>query len=138
MIILDTNVVSETMEAKPAARVMTWLKNCPTDEAFLTSITEAEILAGIAMIPVGHRQDLIKAAWEKVVEASYVDRILPFDRAAAQQYAGILLSRRRLGRPISQSDAQIAAIARSHGATLATRNTKDFEHCGVELVNPFF
>jgi toxin FitB len=136
VIILDTNVVSETMQPRPSSRVMIWLERCPTEDAFLTSVTEAEILAGIAMMPDGRRQTLIRIAWEKLVEV-YLDRILPFDRIAAQHYAKIVAARRRLGRPISQSDAQIAAITRSSGATLATRNLRDFEHCGVELVNPF-
>ena len=115
---------------------MSWLENCPTEEAFLTSITEAKILTGIAMMPRGPRQDLVRAAWEKLV-GSYVDRILPFDRPATPHFADIVVSRKRLGRPIRSADAQIAAIARACGATLATKNTKDFDYCGVELVNPF-
>ena len=74
---------------------------------------------------------------EGIVGEDFIGRILPFDSRAAIAYATVSAARRRAGRPISTADAQIAALARSHGATLATRNLRDFEGCGVEIINPW-
>jgi predicted nucleic acid-binding protein len=103
---------------------------------FTTAVTEAEIFYGLRIMPPGRR----RAALEQMVIAifeQFADRILPFDSTAAGAYADILSVRRKLGRPLGQSDAQIAAIARSRGAALATRNIDDFVGCGVVLINPW-
>src|SRR5205085_7005078 len=120
MIILDTNVVSEMMKAEPSPKARKWLASCQASEIFLTAITEAEVLTGIALLPTGKRRNLIESAWESMADHLYQDRILPFDRIAAKQFALIVPARRNLGRPIASADAQIAAIARSHGASIAT------------------
>jgi hypothetical protein len=85
----------------------------------------------------GRRKDLLFKAARGLFEEDFAGRILPFDAIAAAHFADIASMRRRTGRPISQADAQIAAIVRSHGARLATRNVGDFRDCGIELLNPF-
>jgi predicted nucleic acid-binding protein len=137
MIIVDTNVLSEVIKLSPSPRVVDWWNSHPEDELYLTSITQAEILAGIELLPRGKRRAAIAQAAEATFREDFADRILPFDGEAACEFARIIAARRSLGRPISQPDAQIAAIARNCGAVLATRNTGDFEHCGVKLVNPW-
>ena len=137
MIVLDTNVVSELMRVDPQAEVLAWLDDQPTRTLFVTTITEAEILTGIALLPEGRRRRGLKAAAERLFGLLFDERILPFDSAAAHSYAPIAASRRASGNPISQADCQIAAIARSKGASVATRDMKGFQDCGIEVVNPW-
>jgi predicted nucleic acid-binding protein len=136
MTILDTNVVSEMMRPVPEQSVLRWFANLATEDAHLTAINLAEILLGIELLPIGKRREVLRAGAERTF-AVFTGRVLAFDEKAAPAFALISSTRRRQGKPISQFDAQIAAIARSHGATLATRNTDDFEGCGVRLVNPW-
>lgn len=137
MIIVDTNVLSEVMKASPSPRVVGWWNSHPEAELYITSITQAEILAEIELLPKGKRRAGIAQAAEATFREDFADRILPFDGEAAREFARIVAARRKLGRPISQPDAQIAAIARNYSAVLATRDTDDFEHCGIKLVNPW-
>ncbi|MBI2893381.1 MAG: type II toxin-antitoxin system VapC family toxin [Deltaproteobacteria bacterium] len=137
MIVLDTNVISELMRPVPEDRVSRWTRTQPTASLCVTSITQAEILHGVLLLPKGKRQDLLQAAAIAMFEVDLGGRILPFDTDAALQYARIAVDRRRAGRPISHFDAQIAAIARAHGAAVATRNTADFGGCGVEVIDPW-
>ncbi|HXM65706.1 MAG TPA: type II toxin-antitoxin system VapC family toxin [Candidatus Acidoferrum sp.] len=135
--ILDTNVVSEPMQPSPSASVTAWLSQQPSGTLFITTITEAEILYGIELLPQGRRRAALVAGAELMFGKVLVGRILPFDEDAARAFAGIAASRRVQGRPIATLDAQIVAIAYCRDATLATRNTADFEGCGVRLVNPW-
>ncbi len=137
MIVLDTNVLSEAMRPSPAPEVMRWMAGRPASQLFTTTITQAEILLGLELMAKGKRHASLKSAIEAMFEEDFGERILPFDSAAARLFAQIAGWRRRLGRPISQPDAQIAAIARTHGAALATRDTGDFAHCGIKLINPW-
>jgi predicted nucleic acid-binding protein len=137
MIILDTNVLSELMKPVPEARVVDWVAAQPAQSLFVTSVTQAEILYGVMMLPEGRRREAIEAAAEAMFREDFADRILSFGSDAALAYARIAVDRRRAGRPISQSDAQIAAIAFCTGATVGTRNVVDFEMCGIGLVNPW-
>jgi predicted nucleic acid-binding protein len=137
MIILDTNVISELMRATPATVVVRWMNGQPATSLYLTSITQAEILHGIQLLPRGKRRDAIAAAAAAVFEQDFAGRVLPFGSDAAVAYAGIAATRRRAGRPISGFDAQIAAIARAHDADLATHNVADFEGCGVDVIDPW-
>lgn len=136
MIALDTNVISELMRASPSGRVLSWLDATPLSSIYVTTITEAEVLAGVMLLPRGKRRDAIAAAAAAMFER-FGSRVLPFDRDAARAYADIVATRRRSGRPISAFDAQIAAIVRSVGATLATRNLTDFVGCDVDLIDPW-
>jgi len=137
MIVLDTNVVSEMLRAEPAPAVATWLGGKPRASVVLCSISEAELRLGIALLPHGKRRDALSAEIEGLINQDFHGRILPFDSPAAVQFAEIAAARRRSGRPISVADAQIAAIARSRGAVIATRNVEDFAGTGVEIVNPW-
>jgi predicted nucleic acid-binding protein len=137
MIVLDTNVLSETMKPVPAREVLDWLAVQPAARLFVTSITQAEILYGLGIMPKGKRRAVLQTEAEGMFEEDFAGRILPFDADAARLFPHIAATRRASGRPIALADAQIAAIARSRGASLATRNTGDFESCGVTLLNPW-
>lgn len=136
MIVLDTNVLSEIMREAAEDRVLEWISSQPSASLFTTSLTEAEILYGLAVMPGGKRRKALEDAAEGLF-ADFEGRILAFDSGAARSYAQIASARRRSGRPISLADAQIAAIARSRGAQLASRNTNDFTDCGVALIDPW-
>ncbi len=137
MILLDTNVLSELMRPAPNAAVEHWLTAQPDTSMFISAITEAELRYGAALLPSGKRRSALTTEIEGMLEEDFGGRILPFDRLAAQAFADIAANRRGAGRPISQADAQIAAIARSRGASLATRNVPDFDGCGIEVINPW-
>jgi predicted nucleic acid-binding protein len=137
MIILDTDVVSEIMRPAPERRVLHWFSSQATEDLHVTSVTMAEILHGIELIAGGRRRDALRAGAEKMFEGAFADHILTFEDRAARAFSQIASSRRRQGKPMSLIDAQIAAISRAHGATLATRNPYAFEECGVRLVNPW-
>lgn len=137
MIIVDTNVISELFRPAPAKQVETWLADQDGANLYFTTIGEAELRHGVAILPSGKRRTALTRAIEGILEEDFRDRILSFDRPAASAYAAIAAERRALGRPISQFDCQIAAIARAHGASVATRNTSDYESCGVDLLNPW-
>jgi predicted nucleic acid-binding protein len=137
MIILDTNVISEIMRERPDPLVVQWVDNQTQDPLWTTSISLAELLTGIYRLPDGRKRTRLENSVSFVVDALFQDRILPFDESAARAYALIVTQRFSGGRPIDLHDAQIAAIARSRGATLATRNIKDFAEDGVALVNPW-
>jgi toxin FitB len=135
--ILDTNVVSEPMLALPSAVVQTWWARQQPRTLFIAAVTVAEVLYGIELLPQGKRRVALLAGAELMFGRVLAGRILSFDADAARAFAAIAANRRRQGRPIADLDAQIAAIARSRGAILATRNTADFEDCGIRLVNPW-
>ena len=137
MIVLDTNVLSEPLRPSPSTKVLDWMRSQPNTVLFTTTITEAELLYGIALLPRGKRRDLLKSVVERMFAVHLAGRILPFDGAAARDYADIAAVRRRSGRPMSEPDARIAAIARSRGAELATRNVADFAGCELEVINPW-
>jgi predicted nucleic acid-binding protein len=113
------------------------LDSLPVDELATTAITAAELLYGVTRLPDGRRKMTLSAAVHGLINEDFHGRVAPFDASAAAQYALVVGSREKLGRPISAADAQIAAICRARQVALATRNTKDFEHTGVELVNPW-
>ncbi|WP_210880205.1 type II toxin-antitoxin system VapC family toxin [Roseovarius autotrophicus] len=137
MIIVDTNVVSELLRPTPEPRVETWLAAQDGLDIYLTAISEAELRYGVAIMDNGKRRDGLADAIDRILREDMGGRVLAFDSAAAEAYATIASSRRAAGRPIAQADCQIAAIARARGAKVATRNTADFEGCGVNLINPW-
>lgn len=137
MIIVDTNVISELLRPKPQPRVERWLSEQDGLSVYLTAISEAELRYGLAVMPAGKRRTALTDAVDHILREDMAGRILPFDSAAAQSYAVIASARRAAGRPIMQADCQIAAIAHAHGAPVATRNTPDFEGCGIDLINPW-
>ncbi|MBV8056503.1 MAG: type II toxin-antitoxin system VapC family toxin [Deltaproteobacteria bacterium] len=137
MIILDTNVLSEILRTTPADSVGRWMQAQSSTSLFTTTICEAEIFYGLALMPVGRRRTRLEQAVAAIFEEDFAERILPFDSIAARVFAAIAARRRGLGRPISQFDAQIAAITHSHGATLATRNIADFVDCEIRVISPW-
>ncbi|MBV9075223.1 MAG: type II toxin-antitoxin system VapC family toxin [Acidobacteria bacterium] len=137
MIILDTNVLSEPLRPIPSAQVLKWLDRYPSQELFTTAVSESEILYGITIYPDGKRKDELRVAAQDLFRRLLQDRVLAFNSDAAHIYAEIASARRRVGRPMSRPDAQICSIALVTGAALATRNTRDFEGCGVEILNPW-
>lgn len=136
MIVLDTNVVSETLRQSPSSAVLEWLAAQKPGSVFITTVTQAETLYGVESLPPGKRRDSLATAVERIFR-EFEGRILPFDKEAARANAIILAARYRAGRPTSRLDAMIAAIARFRQATVATRNVADFEGCGIEIVNPW-
>lgn len=137
MIVLDTNVVSELMRATPDTGVLGWFERQPMAGLFTTTLTEAEIFYGLALLPDGRRREALLAAARSMFDEDFAGRILPFDSDASRIYPVIAAGRRQGGQPISQFDALIAAIVRSRGARLATRNKRDFIDCGIALVDPW-
>ena len=137
MIVLDTNVLSEIMRPEPDPAVAAWISARPASSLFTTAVTQAEILYGVRLLPSARRRSRLEAAIDDMFRTDFAGRVLPFDQAAAHAYAEIAVARRRAGRPISQFDAQIAAIARSRDAGVATRNIADFEGCGIGVIDPW-
>ena len=137
MIILDTDVLSEILRPAPADSVGRWMQAQSSATLFTTTICEAEIFYGLALMPAGRRRNRFELAVAAIFEEDFAERILLFDSTAARAFATIAAQRRSKGRPISQFDAQIAAITRSREATLATRNLADIADCGIKLVSPW-
>lgn len=137
MIVLDTNVISELLRPSPSKQVEAWLSAQDGANLFFTAVGEAELRHGVAILPAGKRRTALTHAIEAILAEDLRDRILPFDQAAARAYAAIAAKRRASGRPISQFDCQIAAIAKAHDASVATRNTTDYEGCGIRVLNPW-
>ena len=137
-VVLDTNVLSELMRPQPAARVMAWFEENAESDFFITAITRAEILLGIALLPSGQRKDGLASAANEMFLQDFAGRCLSFDERAADYYAMVVAERVRGGQPISTEDAQIAAIAMTCGLPLATRNAKDFGNiAGLTVINPW-
>ena len=137
MILLDTNVISEQMRTELSIRILAWFKNNRSERLFLSSITEAELLRGIAILPQGKLKLPKTKLLAEILQIHFAHRILPFESNAANHYAEIYASRKFLGRPISTFDCMIAAIAKANDCKLATRNVAEFEMCGLEIINPW-
>ena len=137
MIVLDTNVISETMRRGPDAAVVCWLDNQPANELYLCTPVLAELHYGIFRLENSARKTTLLRVCDQIVGEVFEGRILTFDAPAAEAYGKLVAKRESEGRPIAVIDAMIAAIAQSNYATLATRNTAHFIKTGVALVNPF-
>ncbi|WP_369959931.1 type II toxin-antitoxin system VapC family toxin [Pseudomonas benzenivorans] len=137
MILLDTNVLSELMRAKPDPQVLAWVDAQPVSELVICSITVAEILYGIARMPDGKRKQGLLDLASAMFDEDFAGNILPFDADAAVHYAEIAAASEARGRVVDMAGAQIAAIGRLHDAVVATRNIRHFEELGVDLVNPW-
>src|ERR1700693_6534801 len=137
MIVLDTNVLCEGLRPVPAPSGLHWLAKQSRASLFTTAVTRGEILYGIRLLSDGKRRRGLWDAAKKIFDEDFANQVLSFDSEAADMYAEIAASRRTTGKPISQFDAMIVAMARSRGASLATRNVKDFEECGGDVMNPW-
>jgi predicted nucleic acid-binding protein len=135
--VLDTNVLSELLRARPEPAVVSWLRAQPADGLFVTTVTQAEMRLGARLLPEGKRRRAPEAALAEMFEQDFVQRVLSFGPSAVPEYVEVVALRRAAGRPVSQFDAQIAAIARGHRSQLATRNLGDFAGCGLTLVDPW-
>ena len=138
MILLDTNVLSELMRPNPNDGVVEWLDALPDDDVWISAVTVGEIQLGLALLPEGRRKQILTGLAEEMLSEEFSEKCLPFDYQAAGEYAKIVASRSRQGRPITVEDAQIAAIALTADLALATQNTKDFIGIeGLKLINPW-
>ena len=137
-VLFDTNVLSELMRAKPAIEVLDWFERHQDAAFYISAITCAEILLGIALLPAGKRRDGLAVSAEQMFSEDFSGRSLAFDEHCAAEYALLVAARTRQGRAISTEDAQIAAIALTHRLPLATRNGKDFKDIeGLTVLNPW-
>lgn len=136
MIVLDTNVISELQGRRHSETILRWLDGYDSEVVFLTAIAMAEISFGIALLEPATRRDGLQQTFARI-ENDFSGRILSFSQNVAARYGVLSARRQKEGRPMETKDAMIAAICLSHDATLATRNTKDFEGLDLKLVNPF-
>lgn len=136
-VLVDTNVLSELLRPQPEPAVLAWFAGQNADSVCVSTVTQAEMLLGVQLLAPGKRRQTLERAMKALFAEEFAGRILTFDSGAAEAYATIVVERRRRGRPISQFDAQIAAIAHSRRASLATRNVADFRDCGLVLIDPW-
>jgi predicted nucleic acid-binding protein len=137
MFLLDTNVLSAMMVPRPPPEVASWVSVQPADLLFTAAICQAEILAGLALLPDGRRRHTLETAARAMFRDDFAGRILQFDMEATEAYAEIFATRRRAGQPVATIDTVIAAIARVRGASVVTRNVADFAGCGLSVVDPW-
>lgn len=137
MIVLDTNIISELARPKPAQDVVDWLDQQDSNQIFVTCITVGELLYGLARMPSGQRKATLAVRLDVLLTELFDCQTLDFTGRAAVEFAKVVHMRTRQGLPIDPMDAQIAAICRCHGASLATRNTRDFTKTGVQLIDPW-
>lgn len=135
--LLDTNVVSETMKPQPSIAVAAWMRAQLPRSLFTAAICQAEILAGIAVMPDGRRRGDLAQMAETLFGKAFEGRILHFNEDAARAYAWIVAQRRAIGRPIDTADLMVAATARAHSAAVVTRDAGGFDECGLTLINPW-
>ena len=136
MIVLDTNVVSEAMTREPHPRVREWLNAQSAETLFLSSITVAELLFGVSVLPAGKRKNALGAALDDVLDV-FATRILPFDTPAAQRYADLAVKARAAGKGFPTPDGYVAAIAAAHGFAVASRDASAFDAAGLTVINPW-
>jgi toxin FitB len=137
MLLLDTNVLSALMATERPAAINRWLAVQSASLLVTASICQAEILAGLAIMPPGRRRSELEAAARGLFADDFAGRVLPFDATGAEIYSSIFAARRRMGRPMATLDLIIAATAASHGADIVTRNVRDFDGCGITVINPW-
>ncbi|MDP2272442.1 MAG: type II toxin-antitoxin system VapC family toxin [Archangium sp.] len=137
MIILDTNVLSALMRSSPDREVIDWLDLQPSEAIWITSIAEFETRLGLALLPAGKRRQALQSSFERLLEEDLDQRVLAFDSDAAAQAATLAARRQRAGRPVDMRDTQIAGIALSRRAALATRNVRHFDDLALRVINPW-
>ena len=137
MFLLDTNVLCALMMMQPPPEIAAWVCGQSANLLFTASVCQAEVLAGLAIIPEGRHRAELEAAAQAMFAEDFEGRVLPFDTFAARDYAEMYAARRTAGRPAAALDLMIAAIARVNGAGVVTRNVADFANCGVSIINPW-
>ncbi len=136
MIVLDTNVVSEAMKPEPHPAVRAWLNDQSAETLYLSSVTLAELLFGVAALPAGKRKDMLAQTLDGLM-GLFRDRVLPFDTDAARRYAELAVTAKNGGRGFPIPDGYIAAIAASRGFIVASRDTAPYEAASVAVINPW-
>ncbi|MDG4553719.1 MAG: type II toxin-antitoxin system VapC family toxin [Candidatus Competibacter sp.] len=136
MIVLDTNVVSEAMKATPNPVVLAWLDEQAAETLYLSSVTLAELLFGIGVLPAGRRKEALTQMLDGLL-ALFEDRVLAFDTAAARCYADLAVTARAAGKGFPTPDGYIAAIAKARGFTVATRDVAPFKAASLNVINPW-
>lgn len=137
MILLDTNVISEPQRQSPNARVLDWIDAQALETLYLSTITVAELRAGIALMPAGKRRDGLHENLEKRLLPMFANRVLSFDMDCTKAYAELLAKSRAAGLAVETADAFIAAVALANGFAVATRDTSPFEAAGLNVINPW-
>jgi len=137
MFILDTNVISETFTIKPSSNVTAWLDAHERAAYWVTAISRAELLFGMEIMPEGFRKRALADFITDFFAITVTNEVLPFGKHEADAFAKLVATRRGLGQPMGEFDGQIAAIARTHGFAVATRNVRHFVNCGIEVINPW-
>ena len=136
MILLDTNVVFETMKPEPDPAVRNWLDEQAAEALYLSSLSIAELMFGIGALPKGKRRFKLKAVLDGVLTL-FADRILPFDTNAARRYAVLGVKARAAGRGFPTPDGYIAAIAASRDFAVASRDSSAFMAAGLTVIDPW-
>ena len=136
MIVLDTNVISEAMRPAPHPAVRAWLNEQVAETLYLTSVTLAEMLFGIAVLPAGRRKSTLTRSLDGLL-ALFGDRVLPFDADAARHHSVLAVAARNAGRGFPTPDGYIAAIAASRGFIVASRDTSPYQAGGLRVVDPW-
>lgn len=137
MKVIDTNVISAFMSKKVDVVITDWLRGQKIDDFYTTSICLAEIQYGIMRLTNGAKKEHLMSSLALIEKHFFQHRILLFDREAAYYYAFIANESRKAGVNCGNEDLQIAAICKQHDAHLITRNTKDFIHLGISLIDPW-
>lgn len=137
MFLLDTNILSAIIGARPVPEVAAWITRQPSERLFTAAICQAEILSGIAVMPDGRRRAALESAARAMFTEDFEGRLLAFDGAAAVSYAELYAVRRQIGRPAGTVDLMIASVARVHGASVVTRDSGGFDGCGLTVINPW-
>ena len=133
--VLDTNILSEVTRKHPNFEVICWIQD-HVEDVFTTSITIKELYYGLFLMPEGKRRRVLKETIDAIVKECS-DRTFPYDAFCAYLCAELQASARSIGRSTALEDCMIAAICKRNNATLVTRNVKDFEYFGIDVVNPF-
>jgi len=136
VIILDTNVISEPLKRSPDPAVIEWLDRQNPMTLYVTTISQAELLAGVAALPAGRRRTELRKVIDKELKLLFADRVLAFGERSAEAYSQVVPAANAAGNPIDFADAAIGAIAIEHNYLLATRNVTDFKGTSVKLLNP--
>ncbi len=136
MILLDTNVISGAMRPEPDQALRSWLDEQVAETLFISSVTVAELLFGIGVLPAGARKEQLNALVSRAL-ALFAHRLLPFDVEAARHYAELAVRARAAGKGFPTPDGYIAAIAAAHGFAVATRDESAFKAAGLDVINPW-
>jgi predicted nucleic acid-binding protein len=137
MIVLDTNIISEPLRPAPEPRVSDWIDTQPLETLYLSTMTVAELRAGVALIPAGKRRAALHESLEKRILPKFTGRVLPFDMACTNAYAEVIATARKAGSGIETADACIAAVALANGFIVATRDISPFKAAGLNIINPW-